>query len=29
MVFNPATFLITFRDIGLAFMAAALYYTEA
>ena len=28
MVFNPGTFLITFRDVGLAFMAAALYLTE-
>jgi uncharacterized membrane protein YphA (DoxX/SURF4 family) len=28
MVFNPSTFLITFRDVGLAFMAAALFYLE-
>ena len=28
MVFNPDTFLITFRDVGLAFMAAALFLTE-
>ncbi len=28
MVFNPDTFLITFRDIGLSFMAAALFLTE-
>ncbi|MEO7364046.1 MAG: hypothetical protein ABIV43_00870 [Candidatus Saccharimonadales bacterium] len=28
MVFNPETFLITFRDVGLIFMAGALYFTE-
>ena len=28
MVFNPSTFLITFRDVGLAFMAGALFYLE-
>jgi hypothetical protein len=28
MVTNPSAFLITFRDIGLAFMAAALFYIE-
>lgn len=27
-VFNPSTFLITFRDLGLALAAAALFYSE-
>lgn len=27
-IFNPSTFSVTFRDIGLALSAAALFYTE-